>query len=78
MKTMTCSQLGGPCDFQLRGENADVVIKAQDKHLRQAVRDGDLAHESAHEEMKGRWRKPLAAMGWYRGTKKAFAQLPED
>ncbi len=78
MKTMTCSQLGGPCDFELRGENADVVIKAQDRHLRQAVRDGDLAHESAQEEMKGRWRKPLAAMGWYRGTKRAFAQLPED
>jgi hypothetical protein len=26
--------------------------------------------------MKGRWRRPLRAMGWYRDTKKAFADLP--
>ena len=28
MKTMTCTQLGGPCDLGLRGETADEVIKA--------------------------------------------------
>ncbi|WP_236863907.1 hypothetical protein [Brevibacterium daeguense] len=75
---MTCKQLGGPCDHELRGENADTVIKAQDRHLRESVRTGDAAHEPAHEEMKGRWRRPVAAMGWYRDTKRAFAQLPED
>lgn len=78
MKTMTCSQFGGPCDVEFHGENADVVIKAQDRHLREAVRAGDAAHVPAHEEMKGRWRRPVAAMGWYRETKRAFAQLPED
>ena len=34
MKTMTCTQLGGACDLELRGETADDVIKAQDQHLR--------------------------------------------
>ena len=28
MKAMTCQQLGGPCDFEHRGETADEVIKA--------------------------------------------------
>ena len=28
-----------------------------------------------HEAMKARWRHPVKAMGWYRGTKKAFAEL---
>ncbi len=37
MKTMTCKQLGGPCDFELRGTTADHVIKAQDQHLKDAV-----------------------------------------
>ena len=78
MKTMTCRQLGGPCDLALHGETADDVIKAQDRHLREAVRSGDSDHEPAHEEMKRRWRRPIAAMGWYRGTKKAFARQPED
>ena len=33
MKTMTCRQLGGPCDLALTGETADEVIQAQDRHL---------------------------------------------
>jgi predicted small metal-binding protein len=78
MKTMTCSQLGGPCDLKFRGDNADVVIKSQDRHLRDAVQVGDTTHKPAHDEMKKRWRRPLAAMGWYRDTKKAFSELPED
>ncbi len=42
MKTMTCRQLGGPCDLELRGETADDVIKAQDTHQRgSAARPGD-------------------------------------
>ncbi|MBN1093024.1 hypothetical protein JKP75_10915 [Blastococcus sp. TML/M2B] len=73
---MTCRQLGGPCDLELSGATADEVIKAQDRHLREAVAAGDSAHEAAHEEMKARWRRPLRAMGWYRDTKKAFAEQP--
>ena len=78
MKTMTCEQLGGPCGLELRGETADEVIKAQDKHLREAVAAGDTAHEPALKDMKGRWKNPIKGMGWYRSTKKAFAELPDD
>ena len=78
MRTMTCRQLGGACDLALRGESADDVIKAQDRHLREAVAAGDTAHEQALEEMKGRWKHPLRGMGWYKSTKREFAGLPED
>ena len=78
MKTMTCQQLGGPCDRALSGDSADEVIKAQDRHLKDAVEAGDTAHEQALSEMKGRWKNPLKGMGWYRATKKEFAALPED
>ena len=77
MKTMTCRQLGGPCDLALTGETADDVINAQDRHLREAVRGGDEAHVPAHEDMKGRWRHPVRSMGWYRDTKRAFAELAD-
>ena len=75
MKTMTCRQLGGPCDQAHTGETADEVIKAQDRHLKEAVAAGDTSHEAALKEMKGRWRHPKKAMGWYRDTKQAFADL---
>jgi predicted small metal-binding protein len=78
MKTMTCQQLGGPCDLALRGDTADEVIKLQDKHLKDAVAEGDTAHEQALKEMKGRWKNPLKGMGWYKNTKKEFAALPDD
>lgn len=78
MKTMTCKQLGGPCDFTLHGNNADEVIKAQDKHLKEIVATGDEAHEGALKDMKGRWKNPISGMGWYRKTKRNFAALPED
>jgi hypothetical protein len=77
MKTMTCKQLGGPCDVQLRGDTANDVIKAQDQHLKDMVTGGDEAHQGALKEMKGRWKNPLAGMGWYRKAKKDFAALPE-
>jgi predicted small metal-binding protein len=78
MKTMTCKQMGGPCDFPHRGTTADEVIKAQDGHLREMVQAGDAVHEGALKEMKGRWRHPVSGMGWYRRTKRDFAALPED
>ncbi|CAN5604587.1 hypothetical protein BH10ACT10_BH10ACT10_26790 [soil metagenome] len=78
MKTMTCRQLGGPCDQPLRGETADEVIKAQDQHLKEVVASGDTAHEGALSDMKGRWRHPVKGMGWYKTTKREFAELPED
>ena len=34
MKTMTCRQLGGPCDAEHNGKDPNEVIKAQDRHLK--------------------------------------------
>ena len=47
MKTMTCKQLGGPCEFSHHGETADEVIKAQDSHLNEMVAGGDDMHQEA-------------------------------
>jgi predicted small metal-binding protein len=78
MKTMTCRQLGGPCDFAHHGNSANDVIKAQDSHLKETVADGDDAHQGALSEMQGRWKKPLSGMAWYRKAKRDFSALPQD
>jgi hypothetical protein len=78
MKTMTCREMGGPCDFPHHGAAADEVIKGQDSHLKEMVAGGDDAHQSAFKGMKGRWKHPISGMGWYRKTKRDFAALPED
>ena len=78
MKTMTCQQLGGPCDHAHHGATADEVIKLQDAHLREVVEGGDQTHASALKDMKGRWKHPISGMGWYRTAKRDFAALPEE
>ena len=78
MKTMPCRQLGGPCDHPHHEQTANDAIKAQDQHLKDMVAEGDQTHESALKDMKGRWKRPISGMKWYKTTKKEFAALPED
>lgn len=78
MKTMTCRQLGGPCDVAHRGNDANEIIHAQDEHLRDAVAAGDTDHEPALQAMKGRWKRPVSGMKWYRDVQRTFAALPDD
>ena len=77
MKTMTYRQLGGPCDHTHRGETADEVIQAQDRHLKEMVEQGDDPHRPARDEMKARWRRPVSGMKWCRQENRDFADLPE-
>lgn len=76
MKTMTCKQLGGPCDKSFEGNTADDVIKAQDAHLKDMVAMGDDSHKEALKEMQGRWKNPISGLGWYMKMKKTFADIP--
>ena len=73
MKSMTCRQLGGPCDVAHRGEDANEIIKAQDRHLREAVAAGNTEHQGALKMMKGRWKRPLSGVKWYRQVQRDFA-----
>jgi predicted small metal-binding protein len=78
MKHMTCSQLGGACELPLVGEDANEIIKAQDRHLREAVAAGSSDHEPARRAMSARWRRPVSGMKWYRKVQRDFAALPTD
>ena len=76
MKSMTCRQLGGTCDLAYQGDDANEIIKAQDRHLKEAVAGGDTGHAAALKEMKGRWRRPVSGLRWYRQVQRDFAALP--
>ena len=78
MKSMTCRDLGGPCDLVHTGKDADEVIVAQDRHLKEVVKAGDEAHQTARQEMKYRWLHPKKSLGWYNDVKARYAALPED
>lgn len=76
MKTMTCRQLGGPCDVAHHGDDANEIIRAQDRHLQEAVAAGSSDHAPALKDMKARWRRPVSGLKWYRQVQRDFAALP--
>lgn len=78
MKRMTCKQLGGVCDITHLGDDANEIIKAQDAHLRAAVAAGDADHEPALRDMKGRWKRPVTGLKWYRQVQREFAALGNE
>ena len=78
MSSMTCRQLGGACDLAHEGDDANEIIKAQDRHLKDAVAAGSTDHEAALQAMKGRWRRPVSGLKWYRQVQRDFAALSGD
>jgi hypothetical protein len=78
MRSMTCSRLGGACDLVHVGADANEIIAAQDRHLREAVAAGSTEHEPALRDMKGRWRRPISGLKWYRRVQRDFAALASE
>ena len=78
MKTMTCKQMGGPCDAQIRGNTADEVIKGGEKHIKDMVASGDKAHKGPMKMMDDMRKNPKSGMEWYKKTQSDFAALPDD
>ena len=79
MKTMTCQQLGGPCDLAHTASSADEIIKAQDRQpSADTATAGDRAHAEAAAAMKARWRNPIKGDGWlqsHQGLRRAPREL---
>ena len=47
MKTLTCRDLGGPCDAQFTGESFGEIGKKSHAHVMEQMQKGDEAHLSA-------------------------------
>ena len=73
MKTMTCRQMGGPCDTAFHGNTADEVIKAGETHIREVVANGDQAHKGPLQMMDD--MRKIQLQGW-NGTRKCRVILP--
>ena len=77
MKTMTCRQLGGPCDLEHTRRDRRRCHQRPGPPPQGSGKGRGCHHQPARDEMKGRWRHPKKSMGWYRDMKKAFAAPPE-
>jgi hypothetical protein len=78
MKTMTCKQLGGPCDAQLQGNTADEIMQAGQEHLEEMTKMGDVAHQQAKKMMDDVAKNPDMGKDWFAKLTADFAAQPED
>lgn len=75
MKTMTCRQMGGPCDMPIHGENADEMMNNGAKHIRE---QDDEEHKKVEMMMEEMQKNPASGKQWSDDFNKKFAELPED
>jgi len=75
MKTMTCKQMGGPCNAPLHGETAEEMLSNGAKHLQESL---DEEHEKVLTMMEDMQKDPEAGKKWNDDFAKTFALLPED
>ena len=78
MKTMTCKQLGGPCDTAFHANSFDEMAEISKKHGMEMFQKGDKAHLEALSEMKELMKTPDTMKTWFETKRKEFEALPED
>ena len=79
MKTMTCKQMGGPCDAPIHGNTAEEMMNNGAKHLQEAAAKGDEAHKKVMTMMEEMQKNPESDSNkqWNEKFKKDFAALSE-
>lgn len=75
MKTMTCKQMGGPCDMPIRGNTAQEMMDNGAKHVKEM---NDEGHKNVLKMMDDMQKNPEANKKWNGEFKAKFDALPED
>ena len=78
MKTMTCKQLGGPCDKEFHANTFDEITEMSKNHGMKMFQKRDGKHLKAMNEMQELMKSPEAMNEWFENRRKEFDALPED
>ena len=72
MKSLTCSQIGGPCETQFTGETAEEVVKIATEHV---MSNDDDGHKALAEGMQNMSAEELNA--WNAEVQTKFDAAPD-
>jgi len=78
MKTMTCKQLGGPCDQEFHAETFDEMVKKSQQHGIEMAEKGDEEHIKVMGKMREGMKDPGVMKAWVERVQKEFEALPVD
>lgn len=78
MKTMTCKQLGGACDYEFQANTFEEIAEMSKKHGIEMIQIGDKKHLKSMNEIQELMKSPEAMKEWFENRRKEFDALPED
>ena len=78
MKTMTCKQLGGPCDQEFHAETFDEMVEMSQKHGVEMAEKGDESHIKVMEKMREGMKDPKTMQEWVEKVRQEFDDIPDD
>ena len=78
MKTMTCLQLGGACNYEFHADTFDEMALQSQAHAREMFAVQDAAHLAAMEAMSVIMANPGAMIAWMDDKKQLFDSLPNQ
>ena len=76
MKTMTCKQLGGACDFEFHANTFNEIAELSKKHGMLMFQTGEKEHMDAMNKMKELMQRPNDMRKWFEARRKQFEALP--
>ena len=77
MKTMTCKDMGGPCDTAMHAATPMEMMKMGGDHVNDMAAKGDAAHIEIKKQMDGAMSDPAAAAGWEKEFMATWEKAPE-
>lgn len=75
MKRLTCSDLGGPCDFEITGDSFEEIGKKSYAHVMDKISSGDADHAAAAGKMKN--ASPDEQKAMMAAYRKKFEEAPD-
>ena len=78
MKTMTCKQLGGPCEMEFHADSFEEMVEKSKNHGMEMYQKGDKAHIEVMNQMKENMKSqtPEDMKAWMKKRKDLFDALP--
>jgi len=78
MKTMTCKQLGGPCELEFHAETFEAMVEQSKAHGMEMFQKGDEDHIRVMNQMKEKMKTQSseAMQEWFASVRKEFDEAP--
>ena len=78
MKTMTCKQLGGPCEKEFHANTFEEMVEKSKAHGMEMFQQGDAAHIKVMNQMKETMKTQSSEQmkEWFDNKRNEFDALP--